>query len=885
MESKTVIVNAITVIHWNINGFRLRNQELQTYLDRNNVDVVCLNEPKCVAATIRLPGYDTLYHQRDDALHPRVAMLVKKGHWYTRLQVLTSIEAVIISFANGTTIAAAYLACGATFTPTDVHNIMEASHKTILVGDLNAKHPDWCRTPGNRNGNQLHAIVTNSNIVIEHTLEPTFPRSGSTLDIVLNKHSVIRHLATVDELESDHLPITFEIDCPGLKITTELYFNYAKSDWKVYKQKVNEFLTINEINTVQDIETALQHFMDVIRRATTESLPQTTRRHPKSILTTEMLALLREKRQMRRRYQRSRDPSDWTRTLHLAAQFRQCLGDKRKADYHAQLEKANLQDGSLWRVLRGCKSRSSAPTALAVHNATITDEKLICDQLAAQFSTAHELPACVDHHIEATVNRTYHQVITADVPVTNRLTTDKYEVTRLIQRLKLRTAPGADAIYNIQLKHLPRKGIAALTTIYKACLHLHYIPACWKLATIVPILKAGKPKKEASSYRPISLLPTLSKIFEKIIASRMDHHLKQNDVMMQEQYGFRSKHSTVHQLYRLTNEIRHNYNIGKLTGLLCLDMKQAFDKVWHAGLIYKLRQCGLPISIVKIVAVYLQDRRFAVRVGQSISDTAAIPAGVPQGSVLGPKLYTLYINDLHQHPDTNIALFADDTALYASSLSVALVEKRLQEHLNSLTPYFDKWRLILNTDKTQLCVFTMKRKVPPIQLRINAATITPQDTVEYLGVILDKRLTFGQHISRLRKKANAAIGQYYRLLIRTSPININTKKLIYTTTIKPVMTYAAPIWSTAANSHLDLLERAQLKALKIIGGHPRHEATTRVLKQFQLPSMKTTIKDHTWNFFYKSKGRTPLTRDIPLFTLTSNPYCKKYKLANHTLLR
>lgn len=287
-----------------------------------------------------------------------------------------------------------------------------------------------------------------------------------------------------------------------------------------------------------------------------------------------------------------------------------------------------------------------------------------------------------------------------------------------------------------------------------------------------------------------------------------------------------------------------------------------------------------------MTAAYLRDRSFIVRLGEALSSSTSIATGVPQGSVLGPTLFSLYINDISRHADTEIALFADDTAIYASSWHIPAIQRRLQEHLSVLSRYFKTWRLQLNAAKTQFCIFTTKRSdTSNTGILIDNVTTPPTNTIVYLGVTLDHRLTFGNHIANINQKGRVAIASCYRLINRSSPMERRTKKLIYTAAIKPTMLYAAPIWSTAAISHLDKLEVTQLHALKIIGKYPRNMLSTYVRSSFQLPTMYETIRHLTWRFFHKHRRKTTLTNNIPLFNDSNKPYWKRFKLSNHILLR
>ena len=257
---------------------------------------------------------------------------------------------------------------------------------------------------------------------------------------------------------------------------------------------------------------------------------------------------------------------------------------------------------------------------------------------------------------------------------------------------------------------MPKKALVQLTYIINASLKLSYFPTTWKQATVLAFRKPGKDKLFPQNYRPVRLLPTMSKILEKIILNRLKRHENENKQLMHEQLGFREHRSTVHQLARLTNHISTEFNRNKSTVLILLDIEKAFDTVWHDGLIHKLNEHNVPMYIIKILQNYLTDRTFTVSVNNVHSGTKTIAAGVPQGSILGPRLFIYYLNDLPKDEKTNLALFADDTAIYSSSWKKYTAIKNIQNHLDKLTAYYNKWKIKINAAKTEQVNFTKKKQ-------------------------------------------------------------------------------------------------------------------------------------------------------------------------------
>lgn len=209
------------------------------------------------------------------------------------------------------------------------------------------------------------------------------------------------------------------------------------------------------------------------------------------------------------------------------------------------------------------------------------------------------------------------------------------------------------------------------------------------------------------------------------------------------------------QVARICSDAISGFNNSKTTVMACLDIEKAFDTVWIKGLVYKLIVMNYPKNLIKLILSYLSNRKFQVQINQHKSENKNTTAGVPQGSVLGPKLFTYYINDIPRFEKTKIAIFADDTAVYAQSFSAEVANKQVQIHIDMLTKFFDTWKIKINNTKTEEIILTRKFTNIKIfnNLRVNGHQIKPISVVKYLGVNLDSRLNFKQHISKLNQNA------------------------------------------------------------------------------------------------------------------------------------
>jgi hypothetical protein len=379
-------------------------------------------------------------------------------------------------------------------------------------------------------------------------------------------------------------------------------------------------------------------------------------------------------------------------------------------------------------------------------------------------------------------------------------------------------APGYDFITGQVLKKLPKKAIVMLTTIYNCMISILYYPLIWKYAHIIMVPKPGKALENVTSYRPISLLPLLSKVFEKLLLKRI---LEDTDITTQlppHQFGFREGHSTVQQTHRIINQISKSLEEKKYCTAVFLDVTQAFDKVWHTGLLCKLKRL-LPSYYFLLLKSYISDRYFSVKYNNEISKCYPIQSGVPQGSVLGPLLYLIYTADLPEAENTVIATFADDTAIMSTHEDPAIASVNLQHHLNLMNEWLDKWRIKINPTKSAQVTFTLRTSVCPT-VTINNVPVPVKTETKYLGLHLDQRLTWKKHIQTKRQQMNLKFREMYWLLGRTSKLSLSNKLLLYKTMLKPIWTYGIQLWGCAKPTRIKTIQQFQSKTLRALVNAP-----------------------------------------------------------------
>jgi hypothetical protein len=477
------------------------------------------------------------------------------------------------------------------------------------------------------------------------------------------------------------------------------------------------------------------------------------------------------------------------------------------------------------------------------------------------------------------------------------LDTDEEEVEKIIMSLKDNCAVGWDSISNKIIKQFRHILVKPLTHIFRICLSTGHFPKCLKKAVVVPIYKSGK-KDQVTNYRPISLLPSLSKILEKIINNRLTKYLEDKLILSKMQFGFRPKVSTADAVCYLTDYLVENLDRGKHTIGIFLDLAKAFDTISIPILLRKLETLGIRDNQLKLFSSYLEDRSQCVKIGNFFSDDQNNTSfGIPQGSILGPTLFLIYINDLCNLQLNNgiVLSYADDTALLFSADSEADVHKFAQQGLNVVTNWLQQHLLTLNIDKTKYIKFSIRKQLSTQHIpqmyahdcnfqlynaKCHCPDIKLTNSIKYLGVILDENLSFKQHVIVLTNRLRKLIFVFKKIRYIA---DIKVVRQVYFALCQSILSYCICAWGGAGKTLLLLLERAQRAILKVATFRPFRFPTGQlytscnVLTVRQLFIMSTVIKQHM-SLSYSTEHTNKRRRDIvcPLKSGTKHAFYTKF---------
>ncbi|KAK9881891.1 hypothetical protein WA026_018088 [Henosepilachna vigintioctopunctata] len=752
----------LKISFWNANSVLPKKDELTIFLEEHKIDIMLLSETFLKKTKdMKIRNYNIYRTDRRDGSKGGTAILIKNGIEHGELPKIeeTNIESTGIRIeieGRPTNIYSIYKSPLKEMKEEDIKKIFKSKVPTIAAGDINAKHTDWNCRVSNTSGRILSEIIEKHNIILaapnEHTHISSNAGTTDILDIALMKN--IRWNYEIEsrmDLSSDHCPVIMELETTiDRENTTRKITN-----WRSFRENIEA--KNMEINDHQQLEEAI---FDLERRIKTaeEKSTKSIIINTKNEIPQHIKTLLAEKKIAKKKYIRTMHPEDKKKLNSLTNEIKSELREHSNEKWKEKMEALQTEDKSLWQMTKAItgknKKRNIPFIKLGTEKAIIDAEKVetFAKMLEEQFKLNE---GNKDYEFNSNIDRIGRKREDQENNEKQIEEITQEEVQENIKALKTRKAPGRDGVTNNSLKNLPTEIVKEIANIGNAVIKLEYYPKIWKKSETIMIHKNGKPVNEASSYRPINLLSAISKLIEKSIYKRLKEHVEEHGIIPKHQFGFRTEHTTTYQLARITEDIKEKLNVSTPTGAIFLDIEKAFDRVWHQGLIYKMKEKQFPRKITNIIMSYLEDRKYEVKIGNKKSKERKIEAGVPQASVLGPLLFNIYTSDTPKLKNCKIAQFADDTAIYISNRNRIRTHRGLQEDMEILEKYYRKWKIKINPTKTVGVYFDHKRRKCtklPEMIEVEEQQIKWQKEAKYLGVILDEHLNFNRQIEENRKR-------------------------------------------------------------------------------------------------------------------------------------
>lgn len=852
------------------------------FLNKYSIDIMALSETHLEQRhRLNIKGYQV--YRRDKTLRSGgVALLVRDVIPHKGVTELKfdgdGIENVCVELHDKTVVVGIYKNPRYKLDIANLVRIFSLGSRMIVMGDMNCVHPSWNCFRTNPSGTVLYRFITdNERVLMHHPDTPTYyPFNGdrpSTIDVVLTRGTgVPNNIRVAEEMNSDHYPVLFEA-LSGLYDNRSRSFRDLKStNWRAFRRNLDAALGgITPIRNPDEIEDALSGFLEKICITRDQNQIVKQVRADRDILPEYIIRLITTRNRVRRHFYHTRLGDDREEVARLSLEIRNGIARNRDEKWQRLTRTLKAGDNSVWRVSKGLRRRRVPLPFLKEGNQTALRDIEKAEMLASQYHTFNYVDQSINTPRQRNHLARYDQLDEIAYVNINRDRLDRHilatrtEVGRYCCSTPISKAPGNDTIEPSIVRNLSQLAIAHYTEIVNACLRYQHYPARFKEAVIIPIYKrGGKPVNDPKSYRPVSLLGILAKILDKIILSRLTGIVEELQLLPETQFGFRSGRSTTLQVARIIHHAKEKSQIGQNTYLVSLDMKHAFDGVWHPGLVSKLYEFGVPIWMVVLIQSFLTERKFCVRVGDSRSELRTMQGGVPQGSALSPLLYSLYTCDFPTHPNTRTALYADDVAIYASSFHSQTAVDKVRDHMyRSVIPYLEENKISLNEEKSEGINFTVKFRDTKIirKLKIRGRDISNKAAIRYLGVDLDRRLNMQRHIDSLVEKGNGAFRALYPLLSRNSRLPLETKILLYKQIIRPVITYGAAL-IMAYRTRITPLQRLQNKVLRHIVGVDRYVGVTRLHNRLGVELIDDYILRIADGFYRRHVQMSPLTRGL-----------------------
>ena len=721
----------------------------------------------------------------------------------------------------------------------------------LIVGDGNFKLIDWssmsCLSSETSKSFKFLETVKDA-FFTQHITQPTRGRGTdipSTLDLIITKSDdIIEDIAIEAPLgKSDHAMISARLTCNFEQIPIK------KVRWQYDQGNYNKLMEMlpddwNEILEGKSVNEMWIIFKKKLDDAIKECIPRKTiiingkvRRSKK--VDRRTLKKIKRKKRVWDLYIQSGDGQKYLEYCRLRNQVRAATRKLQKQLEKSVASEAKSNPKKFWQFVNNkMKTRPTIPDLLLEDEDDEPDNQSDKEpeytkndqEKANRFNTFFAL--VFNKHSEEQEQtlpmRTNNKMMNIEI------TQDRVE--KALRALKINKSPGPDGLHPRLLKEVSTSIIPALTLIYQTSIQTGTLPDDWLLADISPIYKKGK-RHVAGNYRPVSLTCICCKILETIVREQVMEHLKSNKLISAKQFGFMSGRSTTLQLLTILDKWTSILDRGGSIDVIYFDFMKAFDKVSHGRLLMKLRLYGIDGNLHKWIKAFLSGRKQRVTVNGASSNWEDVTSGVPQGSVLGPLLFILFINDMPEVVDQNslLVLFADDAKL---SREIKEPEDKdiEQEDIDRLHEWSIENESCFHPDKCHVLRIG-EREMDLRDLfdsyKLGEKTLNTVHEERDLGVVIDQDLTFEKHMLEKIKKANQKVG-----LIRRSFMHMDKEMflMLYKSLIRPQLEYANQVWAPRLQKHKTMLENVQRRATKLVPGLEDLSYEER-LRELKLPTL------------------------------------------------
>ena len=573
-------------------------------------------------------------------------------------------------------------------------------------------------------------------------------------------------------------------------------------------------------------------------------------------INVDLKRKMRERDSFKRKAVLTNSETDWLKYKRARNRVNNEIKLAKKTYYTCNFKQFSGNSRKTWQLINELQSRNTSQTKISelkIGEQVISSPTDIADCFNDHFTSIAK--SLADKLPSSSVNpesylKQVNTVFSIDPP-------SSQIVCKLLSDIDVKKAVGLDAIPNQLLKLAANIVGPSLTIIFKKSIETGIFPCEWKVSRVTPLFKKGD-KNNVDNYRPISVVSTVSKIFEKIVYSQLYDYLNDNKLLAPCQSGFRSLHSTLTALIEATHHWTVNIDKGLFNGVIFIDLKKAFDTIDHGILLNKLTHYGVDGLSVAWFKSYLSNRYQRISLNGNLSEPKAVNFGVPQGSNLGPLLFLIFINDLPNCLTSGSArMFADDTNISVHSHNILGLEPQLNQELENIRKWLLSNRLSLNIAKTEFMVMGSRQKFTahhdyPLKVMIDNNELERVEHAKSLGVTIDKNLNWSIHVDNIVKKVSSCVGALKRV---RSFVSSETAILIYKSLILPHFDYCSTVWSGLGAELSDKLQKLQNRAARVITKTGYETRSSELLSKLGWDKLSLRREKQKATFMFKTMSK------------------------------
>lgn len=866
-----MIHRSLNLVSFNVRSLvdTSRRLELSNLLRHNKIDIAFIQECHIQKnSNIKLNGYNFIY----DYSRIGTAIAIKDSITYNRIaidnvefnSVFIQIDLIIDNIPRKILFGSVYIPCNHNGNKiydslSKIVNFCGNFDGFVVGGDLNSKNPAWGDLVENGNGKTLYKWLQDHPIDVVRLCDssPSFPNGSSYLDHFLVSPKLLDFASPNYKISSlpsfsDHYPIKMELKFSAFDFSIRpprLFTSYKNTNWRNFRTDL-EIATISIMPSTcrnlcnDEINILIEEFTSICKNVSNSHSEKIEIKNHKIIVSDKIKKFFgikhRWQKDLKKIYHRAgnRLGQDYIilskQILLLKTIIKELVNMEQAERFSQRLVKINPGPSAFKEIYRITGNRKTPfCNNLTVNENIITDDSEKCEIFRDFYSRVYsekipERPVVdLDTRITSYISNVPRSIYTFTDSFNSMENEDSLHfiklnvVKQIVKNIKNKHSSGPDGISNFLIKKFPDTSLEFLTIIFNNCLNNGYFPLSWKVGKILP-LKKNATSSSLDEFRPISLLSNIGKLFEHIIKIKLEDELIIDPISCF-QFGFRQAHSTQHALLKFHADVTRNLRNQKCTVAVSLDIQKAFDTACHKGILHKLVGLGVDPYLAKLFFSYFSERKFNIQINDASSGFGNVNSGVPQGSVLAPFLFNLYLHDFpHEMAESKALLYADDCLIFSHDESPITALNKTAEHLSTIYDYYKTWGIDINASKSEaICIRNASGKcsrfvVPEskrLHLSLDETEIPFNSKLKYLGVVFDKLMKFNNHGRSQLAKSKKITGMFSRLL-NNNYLSQKTKLLIYKVAIRSVLSYAFPIWFTISPTvakEIEIFERGILR--------------------------------------------------------------------------